>query len=128
MLPCMEVLTGMSASVAPPRPTPEEISSCPVDATLDVLAGRWKGTILWRLSAGPMRTGALRRSIPGISERMLIRHLHDLVADGILTRTDAGTVPPHVTYEISAYGRTLAPIVEALCTWGRTHQGRPPAR
>ena len=59
------------------------VSDCPIDAALSVIDGRWKGTILWRLTDGPMRTAELRRSIPGITERMLIRHLHDLVADGI---------------------------------------------
>lgn len=89
-----------------------------------VIGGRWKGTILWRLTERPMRTSELRRSIPGISERMLIRHLHELVADGILDRTDAGTVPPHVTYSISEYGRTLGPVLWALCDWGRAHVTR----
>jgi len=53
---------------------------------LSVIDGRWKGTILWRLSEGPLRTSELRRSIPDITERMLIRHLQDLVRDGILIR------------------------------------------
>ena len=51
----------------------KEISECPIDAMLSVIDGRWKGTILWRLSEGPMRTSELRRSIPGITERMLIQ-------------------------------------------------------
>ena len=55
------------------------INECPIDTALTVIDGRWKGTILWRLQDGPMRTAELRRSIPDITERMLIRHLHDLV-------------------------------------------------
>ncbi len=62
----------------------KEVSACPIDAMLSVIDGRWKGTILWWLSEGPLRTSELRRSIPEISERMLIRHLQDLVRDGIL--------------------------------------------
>lgn len=53
----------------------KEISACPIDVTLSVTDGRWKGTILWRLLDRPMRTNELRRSIPGITERMLLRHL-----------------------------------------------------
>jgi DNA-binding HxlR family transcriptional regulator len=53
---------------------------------LSVVDGRWKGTILWRLTSGPMRTSELRRSIPEMTERMLIRHLQELVRDGILIR------------------------------------------
>lgn len=99
----------------------KEIGECPIDATLSVIDGRWKGTILWRLADGPMRTAELRRSIPDITERMLIRHLHDLVGAGIIDRHDAGTVPPCVHYSISEYGMTLAPVLQALCDWGRTH-------
>ncbi|CDP85154.1 MULTISPECIES: winged helix-turn-helix transcriptional regulator [Mycolicibacterium] len=99
----------------------KEVGECPIDATLSVIDGRWKGTILWRLSDGPMRTAELRRSIPEITERMLIRHLHDLVDAGIIDRHDAGTVPPCVHYSISEYGQTLAPVLGALCDWGRTH-------
>jgi len=73
----------------------KEMSDCPIDAMLSVVDGRWKGTILWRLSDGPLRTSELHRSIPGISERMLIRHLQDLV-----------------------------PVLEAICAWGRTHLQR----
>ena len=55
------------------------VSDCPIDAALTVIDGRWKGTIMWRLLDGPMRTAELRRSIPDITERMLIRHLRELV-------------------------------------------------
>jgi DNA-binding HxlR family transcriptional regulator len=99
----------------------KEISSCPIDAMLSVVDGRWKGTILWRLSERPMRTSELRRSIPGITERMLIRHLHELVQDGILVRRQKTTVPPCVHYSISTYGETLLPVLEVICAWGRRH-------
>jgi DNA-binding HxlR family transcriptional regulator len=99
----------------------KEMSECPIDAMLSVIDGRWKGTILWRLSEGPMRTSELRRSIPEITERMLIRHLQELVSDGILVRRQKSTVPPCVHYSISKYGMTLLPVLEVICTWGRSH-------
>jgi DNA-binding HxlR family transcriptional regulator len=99
----------------------KEASACPIDAMLSVIDGRWKGTILWRLSEAPMRTGELRRSIPGITERMLIRHLHELVQDGILLRKQTKKMPPCVWYSISPYGMTLVPVLEVICTWGRKH-------
>ena len=102
----------------------KEVSPCPVDAALSVIDGRWKATILLRLTAGPMRTAELRRSIPEITERMLIRHLHELVASGILLRHDARALPPRVHYSISPYGLTLTPVIESLCAWGRTHLTR----
>jgi DNA-binding HxlR family transcriptional regulator len=102
----------------------KEASACPIDATLSVIDGRWKGTILWRLLDGPLRTSELRRSIPEMTERMLIRHLHELVQDGVLCRHDERTVPPVVRYSISAYGMTLAPVLEVVCVWGRKHLSR----
>ena len=106
----------------------KEIGECPIDAALSVIDGRWKGTILWRLADGPMRTAELRRSIPDMTERMLIRHLHELVADGIIERHDAGTVPPCVHYSISEYGKTLEPALGALCDWGRKDMARRAAQ
>ena len=100
----------------------KEILPCPVDAALSVIDGRWKATILWRLSTGPMRTGELRRSLPEVKERMLIRHLHDLVESGILERHDQRTLPPCVRYSISPYGLTLVPLIEGLCAQGSSDQ------
>jgi DNA-binding HxlR family transcriptional regulator len=102
----------------------KEMSPCPIDAMLSVVDGRWKGTILWRLCEGPMRTSELRRSIPEITERMLIRHLQELVNDGILERREERRVPPCVRYSISEYGRTVVPVLETICEWGRVHLKR----
>lgn len=102
----------------------KEISPCPIDAMLSVVDGRWKGTILWRLLDGSMRTSELRRSIPGITERMLIRHLHELVSDGILLRHEDPNMPQSVRYSISEYGMTLVPVLEKICEWGRKHLAR----
>lgn len=99
----------------------KEISACPIDAMLSVVDGRWKGTILWRLSERPMRTSELRRSIPEMTERMLIRHLQELVQDGILVRKEERRVPPCVHYSISKYGKTILPVLETICAWGRVH-------
>lgn len=99
----------------------KEISECPIDAMLSVIDGRWKGTILWRLPERPMRTSDLLRSIPGITERMLIRHLKDLVSDGILVRKREKGTHSHVVYSISDYGMTMLPVLGHICAWGRKH-------
>ncbi|RZU35778.1 winged helix-turn-helix transcriptional regulator [Edaphobacter modestus] len=84
------------------------------------------GNLLIGLSTHlPLRTSDLRRSIPDITERMLIRHLHDLVRDGILIRHQENTLPPCVRYSISKYGWTLVPVLETICAWGRVHLQRP---
>lgn len=102
----------------------KENSPCPIDALLSVIDGRWKGTILWRLFDGPKRTSELRKSIPEMTERMLIRHLQELVKDGIILRHDHKTIPPCVYYSISKYGMTMVPILEKMCAWGRIHLSR----
>jgi DNA-binding HxlR family transcriptional regulator len=99
----------------------KEISPCPLDAMLSVIDGRWKGTILWRLLDGPMRTSELQKSIPGITERMLIRHLKELVADGVVERRQEGGATLRVSYLISEYGMTMLPVLEEICRWGREH-------
>lgn len=96
----------------------KELFPCPVDAALSVIDGPWKATILWRLCDGSMRTSELRRSIPEMTERMLIRHLHELVDSGIIDRHDERTISPCVRYSISLYGTTLVPLIESLCAWG----------
>jgi DNA-binding HxlR family transcriptional regulator len=97
----------------------KEIFPCPIDATLSVIDGRWKGTILWRLLDEPMRTNELRKSIPEITERMLLRHLRELTSAGILERHQERGFPLRVRYSLTPYGMTLVPVLDVLCTWGR---------
>jgi len=104
----------------------KEISPCPIDVTLSVIDGRWKGTIVWRLLDGPMRTSELRKSIPEITERMLLRHLQEMTESGILEREKEQGPPVRVRYSLSPYGMTLVPVLDALCTWGRQHLARVP--
>lgn len=99
----------------------KETSPCPIDAMLSVIDGRWKGTILWRLLDGPMRTSELARSIPQVTERVLLRHLEELVGDAIVVRRVEGR---RVSYALSEYGMTLLPVMEAICEWGRRHLER----
>jgi len=105
----------------------KEISPCPIDVALSVIDGRWKGTMLWRLMDGAMRTNELRKSIPGITERMLLRHLREMTEAGILERHQERGLPLRVWYSLTPYGRTLVPVLDVLCTWGREHLKRAPA-
>jgi DNA-binding HxlR family transcriptional regulator len=100
------------------------ISPCPIDATLSVIDGRWKGTILWRLLDGPMKPHELRKSIPEITERMLLRHLREMTESGILDRHQEQGLPLRVRYSLTPYGMTLVPVLDVLCTWGREHLKR----
>ena len=91
--------------------------SCPVELTVDVIGGRWRTVLLSHLKEGVHRYGELRRATPGISEKMLSQRLRELEADGLVTRRDHGTVPPHVEYELTALGRSLQEPLRALEQW-----------
>ena len=96
--------------------------SSPVEATLDVIGGKWKAIILYHLTHdGTHRFAELRRRIPGISERMLTQQLRELEQDGIVHREVYLEVPPKVEYSVTEYGRTLRPITEVMCQWGQRH-------
>ena len=97
---------------------------CPVEATLDVIGGKWKAVILFWLRDDVCRFGELRRKIPDISERMLTQQLRELEDHGIVRRKVYPVVPPKVEYSLTAYGRTLRPITDLMCEWGKTHLRR----
>lgn len=102
---------------------------CPVEATLDVIGGKWKVVILFHLTHdGTHRFAELRRKIPGISERMLTQQLRELEGDGIVHREVYAEVPPKVEYSPTEYGKTLRPITEVMCEWGKRHVKRTKSR
>ena len=103
-----------------------------VEATIDVIGGKWKPVILCHLqNNGLMRTSALKRAIPTITQKMLTQQLRELEKDGIINRIVYDQVPPKVEYELSEYGQTLSNILSSLCYWGEFHvekmyeQGEP---
>ncbi len=97
-------------------------SGCPVEATLAVIGGKWKVLILFHLSnKSKFRYAELRRLIPGISERMLTQQLRELEHAGIVHRKVYPEVPPKVEYSMTAYGKTLRPILKVMCQWGTKH-------
>ena len=92
--------------------------TCGLDATLRIIAGKWKPLIVYFLAQGPNRYGELRRAVRGVSDKMLIQHLKELEADGIVARTDYKEVPPRVDYTLTPLGHTLADALAPLCAWG----------
>ena len=97
---------------------------CGLDAALAVMGGKWKPLILYHLQSGPRRFGDLKRVVVGISEKVLIQQLRELVAAGVLHRHDHQQVPPKVDYAVTPFGLTLVQALVPLCVWGTEHRAR----
>lgn len=94
---------------------------CPVQATINVLSGKWKVQILCYLSFGPMRFAELRDKLVVITEKVLTDQLRQLEQDGVITRLVTQSTPPMVTYSLNGEGEKLLPMMESLCDWGSIH-------
>ncbi|PSN10445.1 MarR family transcriptional regulator [filamentous cyanobacterium CCT1] len=92
-----------------------------VQATLKVLGGKWKILILWHLRDEAKRFSQLKRLIPEISEKMLTQQLRELESDGIVSRFAYPSKSLKVEYSFTDYGRSLVPVLQALCEWGEDH-------
>lgn len=90
----------------------------PVEFVFRLIGGKWKAPILWRLRDGPKRYGVLKRSLGGISHKMLAQQLHELEKEGFVKRRVFGTVPPSVEYSLTQRGMTSIPVIETLRSWG----------
>jgi DNA-binding HxlR family transcriptional regulator len=96
---------------------------CTVEAALDVIGGKWKPLILWHLGESVMRFSELQKELPGVNTKMLTKQLRELEGDGVIRRMVFPEVPPRVEYSITDFGKTLIPILQALCTWGADYLG-----
>lgn len=94
---------------------------CAVEATLDVIGGKWKGIILSHLMGNILRYSDIKRLMPKVTPRTLTRQLRELERDGLITRKIYAEVPPRVEYSVTELGQTLAPIVKLLNRWGGEH-------
>lgn len=103
------------------------IRACGMAHTLSVIGGRWKSSILCRLSDGPVRYGKLKTSIEGISERMLVAQLKELEKDGIVERHVYAEVPPRVEYSLTSLGHAMKPMFDMMSDWGMMHRATIPA-
>ncbi len=100
---------------------------CPVQATSNVMAGKWKVLIVWHLAFGTRRFAEIRNLLPGVSEKVLTAQLRELERDKVIARIDAHTMPPRVDYMLTDAGNELVRIMEAMCGWGTKHLGVPPS-
>lgn len=94
---------------------------CPTRLVLDRIADKWAVLVLGLLADGPVRFNSLRRSIEGVSQKMLSQTLKNLERDGLVSRTAYPTVPVTVEYAVTPLGRTLAETLDQLRVWAETH-------
>jgi DNA-binding HxlR family transcriptional regulator len=98
-------------------------AACPSRAALELIAGKWALLVIPALAPGPLRNGELLRRVGGISQKMLTQTLKELQRNGLVVRTEHGTVPPHVSYRLTPMGRSLSKALIALDRWAETHHG-----
>ncbi len=94
--------------------------NCPVEATMDVIGGKWKVIIIHHLLDGTKRFSELRRLIPQVTQRMLTSQLRELESDGAVHREVYPQVPPKVEYSLTKLGKTLEPVLLVMHDWGKS--------
>src|SRR5689334_19131802 len=92
-----------------------------VTSVLGRIGDKWTVRIIVMLGDGPKRFNEIKRTVEGISQRMLTRTLRGLEHDGLVTRTVTPTTPPRVDYELTRLGRSLRRALEPVFTWAMTH-------
>ena len=101
--------------------------ACPVNYVMEKIGGYWKPIIIYQLMSGPKRYSELKRAIPDITEKVLIQHLKQLVADDLVIRKAEQVIPPSVTYRLSPSGNELSDMMQAMVAWGLRHSQMAPA-
>ena len=112
------------AGNSPARRRDNPVPGCPLTAALAAVGGKWKMIVLYWLAEEPAHFAALRRKMPGISQKVLTEQLRELRADGLIDRRSAGRASDPVVYSLSPYGRSLIPLIESVRAWGRSHLSR----
>ena len=92
--------------------------NCPVEATIQLIGGKYKAVILWHLMNQTLRYSEIHNRIPNATDKMLAQQLRELEKDGLINRTVYPVVPPKTEYSLTGFGQTLAPILDAMCDWG----------
>ena len=106
------------------RARPNPVEGCPLTAAFAAIGGKWKLIIIYWLAESPKHFAALRKAMPGISQKVLTQQLRELMSDGLVNRDAKGAVPAPVVYSLSDYGRSVLPLVEDVRKWGRGHLSR----
>lgn len=100
----------------------KELPACPVEITLKLIGDRWKILIIRDLLTGTKRFGELKKSLDGISQKVLTSNLRIMEANGLIQRTVYPEVPPKVEYNLTKTGYSLQPIIQTLHDWGADYK------
>ncbi len=95
--------------------------TCPIEATLSIIGGKWKTMILYYLFDGTKRFGELKRVLPGVTQKMLSSQLKELERDKVVHRKMYAEVPLKVEYSLTEFGKSLAPVLEKMDAWGNEY-------
>lgn len=96
----------------------KKLPVCPVEITLMLISNRWKILIIRDLLEGTKRFGQLKKSVEGVSQKVLTSNLRDMEQSGLLIRKVFAEVPPHVEYTLTETGYSLKPILDEMLKWG----------
>lgn len=99
----------------------ESIENCPVEATLDLIGGKYKSLILWHLAEGKLRFSELRHRITKATPKMLTQQLRELETQHLIHREVFPVIPPKVEYSLTETGKSLMPILVAMRDWGSSY-------
>ncbi len=94
---------------------------CPVGVAIDEIGGKWKHPILWALSDRKLRFNEINKLLPDASQRMLTKQLRELEKDDLINRKVYAEVPSKVEYSLTIKGKSLIPILDELCQWGKKY-------
>jgi DNA-binding HxlR family transcriptional regulator len=97
---------------------------CPLYTAIRIIEGRWKPMIFQRLGENGLGFGELRRSMDGVTTKVLRQQLRELEAEGLVSRTARVKPGLRVQYRLTDHGRTLGPVFETLWAWGVQHIAR----
>ena len=98
--------------------------TCPVEATLSLIGGKYKAIILWHLMNHTLRYSELHKRMPNATDKMLTQQLRELEKDGLISRKVYPVVPPKTEYSLTDFGKNLFPILDAMCDWGKDYLTR----
>lgn len=99
----------------------DDLANCPGHQVLGIIASKWVTLVMDALAAGPLGHAALRRAIPGVTQKMLTQTLRQLERDGLIDRTETASVPKRVDYEITALGSEILEVQRSIRAWAEDH-------